>query len=369
MGTPIASSRPSPSCSCRPLDDRGAVLLIDDLHAADEATVALVHHLARSAAASACCGRGMRDEPLPKAAALVRSSLVERGAPSRWRSVALDRGGARGGRAAGRDPSAPARAPRRHRALGGRQPVLRRGPCGVGGCLRRDHSRRRGCARSWRGRLERLDQFGERLLAALAVIDDGFTAGSSTALAGTTQVEETLGEQRSGRRARDRAGRYRFRHAFVREELAARLPEETLRDAHAEAAGLLPRATRRPRRRRTTCSRRPRSGGCSAPHPGCPVGRRRGRLPATAPSGRSWRSSMRTSTSARRSSRCARHCSTGPASPTPPPPTPRRSRSHPRTRARAAGATGARLSRGRRRRARRPRWKGWRPRGRRTSVS
>ena len=35
------------------------------------------------------------------------------------------------------------------------------------------------------------------------------------------------------------AGRYRFRHALVREELAGRLPEETLRRTHAEAAALL----------------------------------------------------------------------------------------------------------------------------------
>ena len=34
-------------------------------------------------------------------------------------------------------------------------------------------------------------------------------------------------------------GRYRFRHALVREELAARLPEEVLRRTHADAAALL----------------------------------------------------------------------------------------------------------------------------------
>ena len=34
-------------------------------------------------------------------------------------------------------------------------------------------------------------------------------------------------------------GRYRFRHALVREQLAARLPEEMLRRTHADAADLL----------------------------------------------------------------------------------------------------------------------------------
>ncbi len=34
-------------------------------------------------------------------------------------------------------------------------------------------------------------------------------------------------------------GRYRFRHSLVREELAARLPEDALRRTHADAAVLL----------------------------------------------------------------------------------------------------------------------------------
>ena len=49
-------------------------------------------------------------------------------------------------------------------------------------------------------RLERLDPFDERLLAALAVVDDGFTQANS--LAGAEGVDEALGEGRGGRRAR-----------------------------------------------------------------------------------------------------------------------------------------------------------------------
>ena len=82
-------------------------------------------------------------------------------------------------------------------------------------------------------RLEPLEPLGDRLLAALAVIDDGFTADSLIALAGAIRrgrrspTAETAGVLECAR------GRYRFRHALVREQLAARLPEETLRRTHA----------------------------------------------------------------------------------------------------------------------------------------
>ena len=88
-------------------------------------------------------------------------------------------------------------------------------------------------------RLERLEPFGERLLAALAVIDDGFTGAELTALAGAERVDEALGEAEAAGVLECVRGRYRFRHALVREELAARLPEEALRRTHADAAALL----------------------------------------------------------------------------------------------------------------------------------
>ena len=88
-------------------------------------------------------------------------------------------------------------------------------------------------------RLERLEPLGERLLAALAVIDDGFTEMELTALAGSEAVGEALGEAEAAGVLESARGRYRFRHAFVREELAARLPEELLRRTHGDAAALL----------------------------------------------------------------------------------------------------------------------------------
>ena len=88
-------------------------------------------------------------------------------------------------------------------------------------------------------RLERLEPLGERLLAALAVIDDGFTDAELAALAGAERVDEALGEAEAAGVLECARGRYRFRHALVREELAARLPEEALRRTHADAAALL----------------------------------------------------------------------------------------------------------------------------------
>src|SRR5207248_6201668 len=61
--------------------ERGVVLAIDDLNAADEATTALVRHLARNTAGQRLMLIiGSRDEPLPNAAALLRSGLLESGA-------------------------------------------------------------------------------------------------------------------------------------------------------------------------------------------------------------------------------------------------------------------------------------------------
>ena len=145
----VASSRAVAELLGQAASERGVVLVIDDLNAADEATVALVHHLARSAAGERMLVvAAMRDEPLPEAAALVRSSLLGRGAAVELALGPLDRTAlaAVAERAAGR----PLRAenPRCHRALGGGQPVLRRGAGGVGGRLRRGH----GVAAAARGR-------------------------------------------------------------------------------------------------------------------------------------------------------------------------------------------------------------------------
>src|SRR4051794_32892136 len=61
--------------------ERGVVLALDDLNAADEATAALVHHISRTAVGERLLVvAAMRDEPLPEAAALLRASLLDSGA-------------------------------------------------------------------------------------------------------------------------------------------------------------------------------------------------------------------------------------------------------------------------------------------------
>ena len=219
--------------------ERGVVLVIDDLHAADEATAALVHHLARGAAGERrLVIAGMRDEPLSKPLALVRSSLLERGAAVEVALGPLDRAAlAAVAQRAARRPLRPAALAVIERSAAGNPffaeelaaSVDASGEVTVPPRLRAVVARR----------LERLEPLGERLLAALAVINDGFTAEELTALAGSERVREALGEAEAAGVLESARGRYRFRHALMREELAARLPEEALRGTHADAAALL----------------------------------------------------------------------------------------------------------------------------------
>jgi tetratricopeptide (TPR) repeat protein len=220
--------------------ERGVALVIDDLHVADEATVAVVHYLARSAAGERLLvAAGMRDEALPRASASVRSSLLERGAAVEVALGPLDRAAlaAVAQRAAGRALRPGALRAIERSAAGNpffaeelAASVDASGEVMVSPRLREVVARR----------VERLEPLGEQLLAALAVIDDGFTGAELTALAGGAgRVDELLGEGQAAGVLDCARGRYRFRHALVREELAARLPEETLRRTHADAAVLL----------------------------------------------------------------------------------------------------------------------------------
>ena len=68
------------------------------------------------------------------------------------------------------------------------------------------------------------------------MIDDGFTEAALMALAGIDDVEAALSAARAAGVVERTRGRFRFRHVLVREQLAARLPEEALRRAHADAA-------------------------------------------------------------------------------------------------------------------------------------
>jgi DNA-binding SARP family transcriptional activator/Tfp pilus assembly protein PilF len=219
--------------------DRGALLAIDDMHAADEATLALFHHLARSAAGERLLlVGGMRDEPLPEPAALVRSSLLGRGAAVELALGPLDRAAvtAIARRAAARPLSAAALAAIERSAAG--NPFFAEE---LAASI--DASEEVTVPRRLREvvarRLERLEPFGQRMLAALAVIDDGFTAAQLAALVREAPVDEALGSAVAAGVLESARGRYAFRHALVRDELATRLPENLVRAMHADAAGLL----------------------------------------------------------------------------------------------------------------------------------
>jgi DNA-binding SARP family transcriptional activator len=219
--------------------ERGVVLAIDDLHAVDEASAALLHHLARSGAGERLLVvAALRDEPLPKAVALVRSRLLERGAAVEVALGPLSRAaiGAVARRAAGR-PLAPAALASIERSSAGNPffaeelaaSVDAAGEVTVPPRLREIAARR----------LEQLEPHGERLLAALAVIDDGFTDADLRALAGGEPVDRALAAAEAAGVLEAVRARYRFRHALVRQELAARVPEAALRPTHADAAALL----------------------------------------------------------------------------------------------------------------------------------
>jgi tetratricopeptide (TPR) repeat protein len=189
----------------------------------------------------------MCDDPLPKPAALVRSRLLGRGAAVELALGPLDRSAlaAVAARAAGRR-LAPGTLDAIVRSAAGNPffaeelaaSVDVTGEVTVSTRLREVIGQR----------LEGLELVREPLLAALAVIDDGFTDAALMALAGTERVEEALSEAQTAGVLEHARGRYRFRHALVRDQLAARLPEEALRDAHAHAAALLAKEDSPPER-------------------------------------------------------------------------------------------------------------------------
>jgi DNA-binding SARP family transcriptional activator/tetratricopeptide (TPR) repeat protein len=228
--------------------ERGVLLAIDDLNEADEATAALVHHLTRSSAGErVLVVAAMSDEPLPKAAALVRSKLLGRGAAVELALGPLDRSalGAVARRAAAR-PLTPATLDAIARSAAGNPffaeelaaSVDASGEVTVSARLREVVAQR----------LDRLEPFGESILAALAVIEDGFTDRALTALVRSDRVEDALSEAQAAGVLERARGRYRFRHALVRGQLAAGLPEEALRRAHADTAELLSREDAPPER-------------------------------------------------------------------------------------------------------------------------
>lgn len=219
--------------------DQGVVVALDDMQAADEATVALFHHLARSARHNRLLLiASMRDEPLPGAPALVRSSLLGRGVAVELALGPLDRTAlaAVAQRAAAR-PLPPHTLRAVERSAAGNPLFAEELATSIdASCELTVPARLRELLAR---RLEGMESFGEQVLAALAVVDDGFSREELAALAADEGVDEALADAEATGMLECVRGRYRFRHALVREELAARLPEETLRRTHADAAALL----------------------------------------------------------------------------------------------------------------------------------
>ena len=111
-----------------------------------------------------------------------------------------------------------------------------------------------------------------------------------TALAGADGADEALSEAEAAGVLESARGRYRFPHALMREELAARLPEETLRRTHADAAASARRGRRASRGVAHHLLRAGRARTPSRSSRGRPSGPRAWAPTATVPSGPSWRS-------------------------------------------------------------------------------
>ena len=252
--------------------------------------MALVHHLAR-------CGTGERmlvvaamgDEPLPEAAALVRSRLLGRGAAVELALGPLDRSAlaAVARRAAGR-PLPPGTLDAIARSSAGNPFFAEELAASVDASGEVTMSAR---LREVVGqRLERLELFGEPLLAALAVIEDGFTEAALMALARHRWCRGGARRGPVGRRARAHA-----RTLPLPARTGARAAGGPA--ARGGSAACPRRRCGAPRRgglaagagRPSPARRRPRAGGCPAPRRGGRVGLGRGRLPRRCGAGPSWR--------------------------------------------------------------------------------
>jgi DNA-binding SARP family transcriptional activator/tetratricopeptide (TPR) repeat protein len=221
--------------------DRPVLLVLDDLHAADDATLGLVHYLARTARrASLMLILGAREEAIGAPLARVRSSLIEQHAGVEVALGRLDRTAVRAiaERVAGRPlPEATVRA--LDRSSAGNPFFVEELAAGVDAVGEVTVPRR--LHQVLEARLERLSDATGDLMAPLAVIEDGFNAGEVAALARRDEDEVAAAlESARATGVLDRArSTYRFRHPLVREALVARVPERQLERAHRAAAAML----------------------------------------------------------------------------------------------------------------------------------
>jgi len=221
--------------------ERPVLLVLDDLHAADEATLELVHYLARAARrARLVLVGGAREEAIGGPLARLRASLIEQRAGAEVVLDRLDRDAVRAvaERVAGRPlPEATVRAIERSSA--GNAFFAEELAAGVDAEGQVTVPRR--LHHVLEGRLEQLAAVAGHLMGPLAVLEDGFRAGELARPAGRDEAavaRELEAACRAG--VLDRAGdAYRFRHPLVREALVERLPRHELGAAHREAARML----------------------------------------------------------------------------------------------------------------------------------
>jgi tetratricopeptide (TPR) repeat protein len=231
--------------------ERGVLLVIDDLHAADEASVAMFHYLARGLAGQrlALLATQREGEAALGSAGHVQVTLVRQGVA---RTVKLGRLDAESAarlaeRAAGRPlPSETVVAI--DRAAGGNPFFIEELAAAVDAAG--EITVPAPLEELIEARLDRLEQVLGDLLPSLAVLEDGFNAEEVAALAdvetgaATACLAEAL---EAGLLERFRGG-YRLGHAIVRQALSRRTAQGQVETAHAEAARQLSRQGAPPER-------------------------------------------------------------------------------------------------------------------------
>jgi DNA-binding SARP family transcriptional activator/tetratricopeptide (TPR) repeat protein len=231
--------------------ERAVLVVIDDLHAADDASVALFHYLARGS-------RGQRlvllatlreGEETVGPAGRVHASLVRQAVARTMRLARLDSGSTAtlAGQAAGRPLPAETLAAI-DRAAGGSPFFISELAAAVDAAG--EITIPATLEELIEGRLDRLEAVLGDVVPLLAVLQDGFGAEEVAALADIDlgAAKAVLDEAREAGPLERFRGGYRLGHAIVRQALCRRLAPDQLVDAHAEAARQLSRQGAPPER-------------------------------------------------------------------------------------------------------------------------
>ena len=231
--------------------ERGALLVVDDLHAADEASVALVQYLAHGARSQRLVVLIAQREREAAAGTAYRAqaNLIRHGVTRTVRLGPLDAAAtaALAEQAAGRPlPSDTVDAI--ERAAGGNPFFIEELAAAVDAAG--EITIPATLEELIDARLDRLEAVLSGLVPSVAVLEDGFGADEVAALAGRDvgAVAALLEEAREAELLEPFRGGYRLGHAIVRQALARRLPPGQLEAAHSEAARQLRRDDAPPER-------------------------------------------------------------------------------------------------------------------------